>query len=76
VACGFVFPRDVVIGGVIGGAALVGIVIAAIICAAGLAGGGAYAVAQAQGGGGVANVNSNPLYKPTGTEGINPLFKS
>jgi len=74
--CTFVFPQDVVIGATIGGAALIGIIVAAVICAAGLAGGGAYAVVQAQGGGGLSNLQSNPLYKGTGNAGNNPLYKN
>jgi len=54
---------------------LVGIVIAAIICAAGAAGGGAYAYVQAQGNGALAETKSNPLYKGDGNQGMNPLYR-
>jgi len=76
VACGFIFPKDALIGATIGGAALVGVIIAAVICAVGLAGGGAYAVVQAQAGPSISNVQSNPIYQGAGNDGVNPLYKA
>jgi len=75
VECGTVLPVGVVIGSTIGAAALVGIIIAAILCAAGAAGGGAYAYTQAQGNGALAETKSNPLYKGDGNQGTNPLYR-
>jgi len=75
VACGTVLPEGILIGASLGAAALVGIIIAAIICAAGVGAGGAYAYVQAQGGGPLSETRNNPLYSGTGNEGTNPLFK-
>jgi len=76
VACAVPFPTTEVVAGAIGAAALVGIIIAAIICAAGAGAGGAYAYTQAQANGDLAVVNPNPLYQGVGNAGTNPLYKS
>jgi len=54
---------------------IAGIVIA-IIAFLALAGGGAYAAAQAMGTGGAAPVVNNPLYRGDGNQGMNPLYKA
>jgi len=76
VDCTIAFPVVIAVGAGLGAAALVGIVIAAIICALGVAGGGAYAVVQAQGNGALAETNSNPIYKGAGNAGTNPLYNA
>jgi len=52
-----------------------GIVIA-IVAFLALAGGGAYAAAQAMGSAGAAPVVNNPLYRGDGNQGVNPLYKA
>jgi len=54
---------------------IAGIVIA-IVAFLALAGGGAYAAAQAMGTGGAAPVVNNPLYRGDGNQGMNPLYKA
>jgi len=58
------------------GAAIAGIVIAAVCLVVGLGGGAAVAIAGAGAGGGVVAVASNPLYQGTGTSGTNPLAQN
>eukprot|EP01128_Nolandella_sp_AFSM9_P010955 TRINITY_DN766_c0_g1_i3.p1 TRINITY_DN766_c0_g1~~TRINITY_DN766_c0_g1_i3.p1 ORF type:complete len:419 (+),score=86.97 TRINITY_DN766_c0_g1_i3:225-1481(+) len=79
-ACGF---RDVscpagiapeVVAG-IGSAAVVGIIVAIVICLAALGGGGAYAYSQSAATGGVATVANNPIYVGSGSQGTNPLYQ-
>jgi hypothetical protein len=60
----------------LGTAALVGIVVAAVLCFGGLAGGGAYAAAQGAGGGPIGGLQNNPIYKDNTTQGMNPLYKN
>jgi len=57
----------------IGGAALAGIVIAAVVLVVGLGAGAGVAIAGAAGAGGVVAISSNPLYQGAGTSGTNPL---
>jgi hypothetical protein len=61
--------------GAISAAAIAGIVVA-IIAFLALAGGGAYAAAQAMGTGAAAPVVNNPLYRGDGNAGVNPLYKA
>jgi len=63
----------VVLASTITGAAVAGIVIAAIVLVIGIGGGAAVAIAGAAGAGGVVSVQSNPLYSAAGTSGTNPL---
>jgi len=60
----------------LGTAALVGIIVAAVLCFGGLAGGGAYAAAQGSGGGPMGGLQNNPIYKDNTTQGMNPLYKN
>jgi len=76
VACTFAFPLTTVIGASLGAAAIIGIVIAAVLFAAGIAGGGAYAIAQSSGSATAAGVSNNPLYVGHGAQGTNPLYKN
>jgi len=76
VPCGFAFPTSLVIGASLTAAAVVGIVIAAVLCAAGVAGGGAYAYANAGAGATTSGVSNNPLYVGVGNTGTNPLYKA
>jgi len=64
----------VAIAGALSAVAIVGIVIGIALCCA-LAGGGTLAVYNKAAGDGVAPVWSNPLYKPEGFSGTNPLNK-
>jgi len=75
VACTAEGLTQVYIGAGIGTAAVVGIVIAAVLCAGGLAGGGIYAAASGVGGAGMAGLQNNPIYQASGTQGTNPLYK-
>lgn len=68
--------QDVIVGGVIGTAALVGIVVAAVVCFGGLAGGGAMAAASGAGAGPISGLQNNPIYKEDKTSGMNPLYKA
>jgi len=54
--------------------AIAGIIVGIVACFA-LAGGGAFAAAQTMGNGAVAPVVNNPIYRGTGNQGMNPLFK-
>jgi len=70
-----VVPVDVVLISSITAGAIAGIVIAVIAFLA-IAGGGAYAAAQAMATGGAAPVVNNPLYRGDGNQGVNPLYKA
>jgi hypothetical protein len=76
VPCTYAFPTEAIIAGGIGAAAIVGIVVAAVLLAAGVAGGGAYAYANANAAGAASGVSNNPLYVGVGTQGSNPLYKA
>jgi len=65
----------VLIGSVIGTAAVIGIIIGAIALVAGLVGGGAAAFAHAGAAGGASFIANNPLYADTTTKGMSPLYK-
>jgi len=65
---------EVAIAGALSAVAIVGIVIGIALCCA-LAGGGTLAVYNKASDGGIAPVWSNPLYKPEGLSGTNPLNK-
>jgi hypothetical protein len=67
------FPTTVVLVSTLTSAALAGIVIAAVLVAAGLGGGAAVAIAQVAAGGGAVVTASNPLYAGAGLGGNNPL---
>jgi hypothetical protein len=65
----------IAIGASLGAAALAGIIIAAILCAAGVLGGGAYAYSQAAGAGNLAITGNNPIYAGNKNAGMNPLYQ-
>lgn len=66
-------PPPVGIAAGLAGGAVAGIVVAAV-AAASLAGGGAgYAFTAGAGSGVTAVVANNPIYKPSGTSGYNPM---
>jgi hypothetical protein len=65
---------EVVLASAVSAVAIVGIVIGIALCCA-LAGGGTLAVYNKAAGDGIAPVWSNPLYKPEGLSGTNPLNK-
>jgi len=65
---------EVVLAGALSGAAVIAIVVVAVVVAVGVGAGGAIAVASGGGLGGAAVTASNPLYKPSGNSGMNPLF--
>jgi hypothetical protein len=69
-------PTTVVLASVLTTAAVAGIVIGAVLLAAGLGGGAAVAIAQVAGGGGAVVTASNPLYAGTGTASDNPLNRA
>jgi len=76
--CGSYIPytdTSAVIGGALGTAAVVGIVIGVVVAVAGAGSGGSYAYSQLGGGGGVAVIGNNPIYSDTGLAGHNPLNK-
>lgn len=74
--CGASSTTPAIVAGAIGTAALVGIIIAAVVFFGGLAGGGIYAAASGSGAGPGAGLSNNPLYKPQGLQGMNPLYKA
>jgi len=65
---------EVVLAGALSGAAVIAIIVVAVVVAVGVGAGGAIAVASGGGLGGAAVTASNPLYKPSGNSGMNPLF--
>jgi len=65
-------PNTVVIGATLGAAAVAGIVLAAVLFC-GLAGGGSLAMYNKMSDTDNAPALSNPLYKGTGFQGVNPL---
>jgi len=69
-----VVNQAAIIGGTVSAVAIVGIVLALVICA-GIAGGGSYAMYNKMNGDAEAPVMSNPLYKAEGTGGQNPIFQ-
>jgi len=75
VSCIAELPNALFIGAGLATAAIVGIVIGAVLCIGGLAGGGAYAVASATSAGASAGTQNNPIYVPSGAHGQNPLYK-
>lgn len=74
--CSSPITTAIAIGAGLGAAALAGIIIAAIVLAGGLVGGGAYAYTQAAGAGNVSVTGNNPLYAGSGTSGTNVLYRA
>jgi len=74
--CPAPFTTAIAIGAGIGTAALAAIIVCAILCAAGVAGGGAYAYSQAAGAGTMSVAGNNPLYAGNKNAGMNPLYKN
>jgi hypothetical protein len=68
-------PTTIIVAATLGTAAVAGIVIAGVAAAVALGGGAAFAIAQASAAGTVAMTASNPIFKPPGTDGDNPLHK-
>jgi hypothetical protein len=72
--CAFPTSLSVVIGA-LSTAAIAGIVAALVLCA-GLGSGATYAVYAKMDDGDLGAVSNNPLFKPSGNEQVNPLFKN
>jgi hypothetical protein len=68
-------PTTIIVAATLGTAAVAGIIVAGVIAAVALGGGAAFAIAQAGAAGTVAMTASNPIFKPPGTDGDNPLHK-
>jgi len=62
-----------IVASAIGGAALAGIIVAGVVVFIGVGGGTAYAVGAGSGSGAAPVVASNPIYKPSGLSGENPM---
>jgi hypothetical protein len=60
--------------GALSTAAVVGIIIAVVACV-GLSSGASLAVYNKMGDGDLGAVSNNPLFKPSGNEQVNPLFR-
>jgi hypothetical protein len=73
--CGIAVDTTVLVGSVLGTAAIAGIIIAVVIIFAGVTGGTAYAVYQSGAGDGATSTASNPLYVDDGNSGDNPLHQ-
>jgi len=71
------FPQQtIILSAALGTAAIAGIVIAAVVLAAGLGTAAGVAIVGAAGAGGVAMVASNPIYAASATSGTNVIWKN
>lgn len=74
--CPAAIATTTIVGAALGTAAIIGLVIAAVVVALAVAGGGAYAYSQNAGGGGLAVVGNNPIYSGNQNAGMNPLYNT
>jgi hypothetical protein len=73
--CGAAIDTSLVVGTVLGTAAIAGIAVAAVVVVAGVGGGTAVAVAQAGAGAGGSIIENNPIFMGNGNSAANPIHR-